>query len=54
MVYGTRGEDFGEAFGNALSNLAVVLYLRMEDRRSSEGKRSRKKGMTEGRRGTEG
>ena len=23
MVYGTRGEDFGEAIGNALSDLAV-------------------------------
>ena len=36
MGYGTRGEDFGEAIGNALSDLAVVLYLQMEDRRSSE------------------
>lgn len=53
-MYGTRGEDFGEAIGNALSDLAVVLYLRTEDRRSSERERSRMKGTAEGWRVTEG
>ena len=28
MVYGTRGEDFGEAIGNALSDLAVSSICR--------------------------
>ena len=54
MVYGTRGEDFGEAIGNTLSDLAVVLYLRTEDRRSSEGERGGKEGVDRGRGETEG
>ena len=49
MVYGTRGEDFGEAIGNALSDLAGVLYLRAECQRSSDRERSRGKGWGIGR-----
>ena len=40
----TRGEDFSEAIGNALSDLAVVLYLWTDGQQSSDGERSRREG----------